>query len=89
MIWDCVLNCREPIDLYELIRLRYENAATIITSNRDATELGQLFGDPLIASAAMDRLLHNAHIIELLGDSYRNPPADRRKKRTGKEKKAA
>ena len=83
------LTADEPIDLYELVRLRYENAATIITSNRDATELGQLFGDPLIASAAMDRLLHNAHVIELLGDSYRNPPADRRRKLTGKEKKAA
>lgn len=64
----------EPIDLYEVIRARYERTSTIITSNRDVGELGALFGDPLLAAAAMDRLLHGAHVIVMEGASYRNPP---------------
>jgi DNA replication protein DnaC len=71
----------EAMDLYEIIRLRYERASTVVTSNRAVGELGTLFGDPLLASAAMDRLLHNAHVIVLEGDSYRNPPPERRKAR--------
>jgi DNA replication protein DnaC len=65
----------EPLDLYELIRLRYEQAATIITANRAVEELPPLFGDTLLAGAAMDRLLHHAHILVMEGNSYRNPPA--------------
>jgi len=69
----------EPIDLYEIIRARYERHSTLITSNRAAQELGDLFGDPLLASAAMDRLLHDAHVLILDGASFRNPPAERRR----------
>lgn len=68
------LSNEEPLDLYDIIRQRYERASTIITSNRDMTEWAPLFNDPLLASAAMDRLLHHAHIIEITGASYRNPP---------------
>ncbi len=70
----------EPQDLYELIRHRYERGAMVITSNRATEEWYPLFGDPLLASAAMDRLLHHSHVVELTGDSYRNPPADRARK---------
>ncbi len=61
----------EPMDLYEVIRQRYERSATIITSNRDIPEWYPLFGDPLLAQAAMDRLLHHSHIVVLEGASYR------------------
>ena len=61
----------EPMDLYEVIRLRYEKASTIITSNRDVPEWYALFGDPLLASAAMDRLLHHAEVLTLQGRSFR------------------
>jgi DNA replication protein DnaC len=61
----------EPDDLQELIRRRYENGATIITSNRAVEEWYSLFNNPLLASAAMDRLLHHVHIIELKGQSFR------------------
>jgi DNA replication protein DnaC len=71
----------EPIDLYEIIRHRYQRGATMLTSNRAVEELAALFGDPLLASAAMDRLLHEAHVLVLDGDSYRNPPAERRRGR--------
>ncbi len=45
----------EPLDLYEIIRARYERASTVVTSNRAVPELDPLFGDPLLASAALDR----------------------------------
>jgi len=61
----------EPMDLYEIIRSRYERSSTIVTSNRDVTEWYPLFGDALLASAAMDRLLHHSEILVLDGDSYR------------------
>lgn len=76
----------EPLDLYDIIRLRHERASTILTSNRAVEELAQLFGDPLLASAAMDRLLQRAHVLVIEGDSYRNPPPSRARKqppRTG------
>lgn len=61
----------EPLDLYEIIRRRYERSSTIITSNRDIDEWYPLFGDALLASAAMDRLLHHCHVVRLKGKSYR------------------
>ena len=64
----------EPEDLYEVIRQRYERGSIIVTSNRDDEEWYPLFGDALLASAAMDRLLHHSHIIKMEGPSYRNPP---------------
>jgi DNA replication protein DnaC len=64
----------EPLDLYEIIRQRYERASTMITSNRALEEWAPLFNDDLLANAAMDRLLHHAHVIEVTGASYRNPP---------------
>jgi photosystem II stability/assembly factor-like uncharacterized protein len=45
-------------------------------SNRDISELPPLFMDPLLAGAAMDRLLHHCHVLVLEGHSYRNPPTN-------------
>ena len=79
----------EPLDLYEIIRLRHERGSTIVTSNRALEELPAIFNDALLASAATDRLLEEAHIVIIEGDSYRNPPAKkknlRRKRRGDKE----
>ena len=75
------LQQEEPHDLYEVIRQRYERGALVITSNRAIDEWPPLFGDELLASAAMDRLLHHAHILDVKdGPSYRNPPPRRTKK---------
>jgi DNA replication protein DnaC len=68
----------EPIDLYEVIRQRYERGAMIVTSNRALEEWHPLFLDDLLASAAMDRLLRHAHVVVMQGHSYRNPPEGRR-----------
>lgn len=65
------LEQNEPMDLYEVIRQRYERSSTILTSNRDIPEWYPLFGDPLLASAAMDRLLHHSHVLVLEGQSFR------------------
>lgn len=69
----------EPLDLYEVIRRRYERGAMVITSNRAVEEWHPLFGDALLASAAMDRLMHHVHVIEIEGDSYRTPKNGKRR----------
>lgn len=58
-------------DLYEIIRERYERRPILLTSNRAPEEWGEIFGNPLLASAALDRLTHHAHLITITGDSYR------------------
>ena len=58
-------------DLYEVICNRYERHATVITSNRDFNEWPLVFANPLMGSAAMDRLVHRAVKIVMEGKSYR------------------
>lgn len=58
-------------DLYEIICERYERGSVIITSNRAVEEWPELFGDPLLASAALDRMIHHAHVITITGKSFR------------------
>jgi DNA replication protein DnaC len=58
-------------DLYEIIRQRYERGSILLTSNRAPSEWGDLFGDALLASAALDRLTHHARITAITGESYR------------------
>ena len=58
-------------DLYEIISERYERRAIIITSNRAFEEWGELFGNDLLASAALDRLTHHAQTLIIRGASYR------------------
>ncbi len=71
------LKHEEPMDLYEIVRHRYERSSTIFTSNRSVEEWGTIFCDDLLASAAVDRILHNPHVLIMDGDTYRNPPAGR------------
>jgi len=56
---------------YEIVNKRYERGSLIVTSNRTFSEWPDLFQSPLLASAALDRLAHNAHQIVITGDSYR------------------
>ncbi len=71
----------EPWDLYELIRRRYERGSMVITSNRAIEEWYPLFGDALMASAAMDRLLHHAQTIVMEGNSFRNAAHHKKRRR--------
>lgn len=58
-------------DLYEIIAERYERGSLIVTSNRAFTEWGAIFGNDLLASAALDRLTHHSHTLTIRGESYR------------------
>jgi len=78
------LSPEEAQDLYEVIRHRYERGSLLVTSNRALEEWPSLFGNPLLSSAAMDRLLHHSHVLVLTGDSYRNPPPQKARRSNGK-----
>jgi len=65
------LSAQAAEDLYEIIRERYERRPILLTSNRAPDEWAEVFGNPLLASAALDRLTHHAHILTLTGQSYR------------------
>jgi DNA replication protein DnaC len=65
------LRAPAPEDLYDIINERYEKASIVLTSNRDRAEWPDLFGGALLASAALDRLTHGAHFVEIAGASFR------------------
>ena len=67
------LDTQQASLLFQIICIRYEKQlSTIITSNKAFAEWGHVFaGDPIMASAALDRLLHRATVINIKGASYR------------------
>jgi DNA replication protein DnaC len=65
------LNQNSVDDFYEVISKRYENGSTIITSNKVFDEWGNIFYDPVLATAILDRFIHHCHFIVINGDSYR------------------
>jgi len=66
-----------PIDrlganlFFQLVSRRYEKGAILITSNQSLTVWGEVFGDRVIATAILDRLLHHSTIVNIKGESYR------------------
>ena len=56
---------------FQLVNARYEKGAMILTSNRGFAEWGDVFGDAVVATALLDRLLHHAVVIQIEGSSYR------------------
>jgi DNA replication protein DnaC len=56
---------------FQLVNGRYEKGAMILTSNRGFAEWGEIFGDTVVATALLDRLLHHAVVIQIEGSSYR------------------
>lgn len=60
-----------PSDLYDVINERYERASIALTSNRAPSEWQELFGDPLLGSAGLDRLGDRAIVLTITGPSYR------------------
>ena len=70
--------------MFMLVSRRYERASLIVTSNKPFSGWGEIFGDDVVATAMIDRLVHHAEILSLKGDSYRlkdrdlaRPPAAR------------
>lgn len=66
-----------PIDsedskaFFQLIDNRYERRSTILTTNINFSKWDEVFGDSIIANAILDRVLHHAHVVKILGQSYR------------------
>ncbi len=56
---------------FQLIDMRYELRSTILTTNANFKSWGEIFQDPKIANAILDRVLHHATVINVVGDSYR------------------
>lgn len=60
-----------PSDLYDVISERYEAGSIVVTSNRAPSEWPELFNNPLLASAGLDRLAHRAETVVITGRSFR------------------
>lgn len=56
---------------FQLIAARYEKRSTILTTNQPFSKWGEVFGDPVIANAIIDRLVHHCEVIKITGMSYR------------------
>jgi len=56
---------------FQLVAKRYERGAVMLTSNRSVGEWGDAFGDAVVATAILDRLLHHSHVLTIRGESYR------------------
>ncbi|WP_319530438.1 IS21-like element helper ATPase IstB [uncultured Cohaesibacter sp.] len=65
--------------LFELISLRYERGATLITSNLPFDEWTETFGTERLTGALLDRLTHHVNILEMNGESYRLAQSKARK----------
>ena len=67
-----------PIDhdeanlLFQLINAHYEQNSTIITSNTDLSEWVEIFQNPTVTAAILDRLVHHVHVVKITGKSYRS-----------------
>jgi len=62
---------------FQLVSRRYEKGSIVLTSNKPFREWDKIFGDEVVASAILDRLLHHATVVNIRGESYRIK--DRRK----------
>lgn len=66
-----------PIDsedaklIFQLVDMRYEKRSTILTTNVNFKQWDQVFQDPKLANAILDRILHHSTVVPIVGDSYR------------------
>jgi DNA replication protein DnaC len=65
------VDSREAHLFFQFISYRYEKSSTILTSNKSFGDWQELFGDAVIASAILDRLLHHSRVVNIKGHSYR------------------
>ncbi len=56
---------------FRLVARRYEHASLIVTSNKSFLDWGEIFNDPVLATAVLDRLLHCSTTLNIKGESYR------------------
>lgn len=65
------MNREEASLFFRLVARRYEKASLIITSNKSFIDWGEIFGDQVLATAILDRLLHHATTLNIKGESFR------------------
>jgi DNA replication protein DnaC len=70
-IGDLRLSNVEASLFFRLIVRRYERVSTIVTSNKSFLDWGEVFNDPVLATAVLDRLLHYSTTLNIKGESYR------------------
>lgn len=56
---------------FQLVSRRYERGAMVLTSNQGFAKWGEVFGDPILATAILDRLLHHSAVLTIKGESSR------------------
>src|SRR6202790_5813593 len=56
---------------FQLVSARYERGSIILTSNKSYGDWGSIFGDSIIATAILDRLLHHSTTVNIRGERYR------------------
>ena len=64
----CLTSSKTYFDLFDR---RKHNSAMLLTSNRDVEEWPQVFSDPVLANAAIDRMFETSNICVFEGESYR------------------
>jgi DNA replication protein DnaC len=72
-----IVGMHPPIrrDLLEILDDRHGRASTIVTSQIPVEHWHDVIGDPTLGDAIMDRLVHNAHRLQLTGESMRKQNA--------------
>ena len=73
----------ERRDFLEICDDRYQTRSTILTSQVPVAQWHDQIGDPTVADSILDRLVHNAHRIELLGASMRKTKNGKDARETG------
>lgn len=65
------MNREEASLFFRILARRYEKASLVLTSNKSFLDWGEIFGDQVLATAILDRLLHHATTLNIKGESYR------------------
>ena len=74
--------------LFEIVSRRYQEKSTLITTNRPFAEWGEVFPNAACVVSLVDRLVHNAEIIQIEGESYRLKEAKERNEKRRKQRAA-
>lgn len=75
--------------LFELVSRRYEGKSTLVTTNRPFAEWSEVFPNAAYVVSLVDRLVHNAEVISIEGDSYRLKEAKERSEQRAKQRRKA
>ena len=85
-----VQQSREEMEvLFTFLAERYERRSVMITSNMVFSQWDRIFKDPMTTAAAIDRIVHHAHILEMTGPSHRSEAARKRQSRGAGEKETS